>query len=309
MKKRTEKKEVFLKHENKSEKKEEFLKNEDKSDIQELFNDLFVGELNKKVTNVSEEVSNNTDLLVEVKKKNAEANAMIEQYIKDIGAVINCLGSVDDWGDGNLIGFLNKLGNAIQSCKKTIQANATNLGDWPEGENVYFALENIDKEIADLNTLIVSLEEKTIKNGFEKLTDKVECMNTIRISIQEICEKVDFVKKTFEENGKIEHLNDTQKTIIDKVEYCKLQTEDIHSILNRICSAEKETSVMVMDKFATLEKNVNELLVKQNILSEDIMKHLNGYINTGRKWRIGIVCGVTFSVLLNIAMMVIMLIK
>ena len=285
------------------------LKQETKDDIQELFNELFVGELSEKIADVSEQTTGNLDTLESIKKQTVQNSNVICDKIDELQKALCCLGTVDDWGEDNLTKFLNQLAELISDCKEKEKKQLNILGTEWEKTNVYDSLKGIEAQILETINIVKQTEQQTIKPEFEKLFNEIkQIANIIRI-LEKVEENFDFVKREFEEEGAIWELNKKQEEIVGDIVTYKITIEEIKNKLN-LLSDLIERSFSLISEIQEIYKSGTSTMcetIKQN--RDNFNKKFENYEIQGKRRYVCMTCGVGFLAFMNIVMFIMLLMK
>lgn len=211
------------------------LKQETKSDIQELFDELFVGELNKKILNISDSTGDNVRKLKEIEKKLEKNNRCIEDRIDSLVKELKCIGTVDDWDGYTLISFLNQLSTNVNEC-----------------------FVNYEKLIQDFN-------ENFLKNEFSIITKKLNRFEDVTNALEKVNEDLQIVKSEFEEDGFIKKINDLQQPILDKMVLGEENMDSINEKLDLTILSIDKTSNLLYEELTFIK---SDLVTMNNAFSK-----------------------------------------
>lgn len=225
------------------------LKQETKSDIQELFDELFVGKLNEKISNISELTDDNVDELKEIKNTLKRNNSCIAggiDYLEELKATI---GTVDDWNGDTLISFLNQLSDNLNKCKCML-----------DKQKEYIS--NYRKNIQDF-------KENFLKNEFDMITKKLNCFEDVINTLEKMKEDLQIVKSEFKEDGFIKKINDLQQPILDKM---VLSEENMDSII-------KKLDLIIL----SIDKTSNLLYEELTFIKSDLATMNNSFLKNNKR--------------------------
>jgi methyl-accepting chemotaxis protein len=247
---------------------------ESKSEIQELFYELFVGEMDSKLAEIS---SRSTELSEEVEnyvRKCNNAALEINDALETIKDTVACLGEKDDWGDDNFISSLNMILREITKSKKSLD-------------------NNLDQIKSDCNDISKSIERQgnALEERYGKICDKIE---NIHDNTETIYDNIEAITPSFGENGIlnviVNNQNNNQKEL-------RIQEVDITKGLEEI----KEKNGSVLDIENSIKETVCEENTKLDLVNKECKKISERYF-----WILGV--GIGISLVLNIVITIIMIV-
>ena len=148
-------------------------KQETKRELQELFDELFVGELNEKIANVSNQTTGSIDVLESIKKQTLQNSIVICDRIDSLKDSLQYVGTADEWGEETLVSFLNQLSQLLVECKSEVEKQHNFFGFKCEEVTLAESIENINHQLEETHQLIKDVENDTIKNGFDRLSNGI----------------------------------------------------------------------------------------------------------------------------------------
>lgn len=261
-------------------KEKAILQQESKNDIQELFNELFVNNLRKKIDDASESIIDNAE---EVKKEiKKEVEKQIDCCSGDIEELKNALECITaDWGDNTLVETINLMSEANKNSEKNI--------------------------ICEIKKFIREVENETIKNGFDKIYNEVKYIQAINDSINVISDQEKFLTAAFEDNGLITQLCNEQKKSSQTLVTYKKQIDDLDQQLDFVNTSIKQMSNEVAENF---EIQKDEILTLNKTLQMDYKTQLEkaeDFVIQNTKRFMYVVAGMGFLAIMNIVMFVMLL--
>lgn len=282
------------------------LKQETKSEIQELFDELFVSELNKKITDVSTQTTGSIDALDAIKKQANANSVVICDKIDALKEALQCVGTVDDWGEETLVSFLNQLAQLLVECKREVDKHTDFFGDREEDVPLFELMKNLKAQMEKLHMFIQGLENQIISVEFDKVFKEFKRIDSIVNSLQSIDESLKVVKAAFNEDGLMSELSTTQKTISDDL--------SAHREIIDIKLDSMETSVDLLSSILSdnVESRNTDLLALNNALSmnnEVILEKIDSILLKGKQRFTYVTVGMGILVLSNIVMFVMLLMK
>jgi len=281
------------------------LKQESKNDIQELFNELFVGELNKKIADMSQSTSGSINKLEIIEKQNKQYYTVICDVLEALQADFRCLGNTEAWGDNSLITSLNQIAALIDNCKEEEEKLIGFIGTKWEGKSVYDSLDYIEKHVLEIAGLVKRIEQQNMKSEFDKLYEKIKQNDDIVLKLEKLQGAFETVKKEFESEGMVSELYKKADIIIS----VKIIIEEISNKLGVLGESYKELITQISEN-ETMRKNAVQMLdekISQNWLV--VEEKIDSCLTKNRRNFIYVVSGLATQMLFNILMIILLLIK
>ena len=164
-------------------------------------------------------------------------------------------------------------------------------------------------EINNLQLLIQSHEEKFFKNEFGMITQKLNCVEDIINTLEQVKGDLKFVKSEFEEDGFTKKVINLRQPILDKI---TLNEESIDEICNKFdltnSFIEKESGILTEE--AAFIKS--DLKILNNVLSvnnDTMLKKMEDIVRTGKQRFMFASIGMGALIISNIVMLIMLMIK
>lgn len=277
------------------------ISNESKSEIKELFDELFVGDINSNLTQMSSKSEEAKSQIEDVVKQVKKNQIILEDWLGKIEEYVSLLGSKDDWNEITLDGFLNMLAQQIAQAKDEIINNVSYLNDITA---IASKVISIEQKIEQIQKDTEDISQKDYSSEFKQLYDELKQIDGIigKLSILET--GIDAIKDKFASNGVISDIKNSLEGLCTS--YADGQTETIKKYA--------EISVLLSDleqKVVVLETGVSENGLKVDQCNTEVKKYfeeysqnLSIYQNNSKKQINMLAIGIGVSVFLNIILLV-----
>jgi len=277
------------------------ISNESKSEIKELFDELFVGDINSNLTQMSSKSEEAKSQIEDVVKQVKKNQIILEDWLGKIEEYVSLLGAKDDWNEITLDGFLNMLAQQIAQAKDEIINNVSYLNDITA---IASKVISIEQKIEQIQKDTEDISQKDYSSEFKQLYDELKQIDGIigKLSILET--GIDAIKDKFASNGVISDIKNSLEGL--RSSYADGQTETINKFA--------EISVLLSDleqKVVVLETGVSENGLKVDQCNTEIKEYfeeysqnLSMYQNISKKQINMLAIGIGVSILLNIILLV-----
>lgn len=174
------------------------LKGEDKTEIQELFDDLFVDQINQKFDNFSCQTNEGVDEIKKDIKEQKKQYVVIRDEIQKVNEILQCVGTEYDWEGGNLVDFLNEIAKLCGECKNEVKKHTNFFGNKVEDISLFESLENIEVQLVKIYRHIEDVVNRTEKS--DRILKEFKNIDIIVNSLQSIEDELKILGSVFDKH-------------------------------------------------------------------------------------------------------------
>lgn len=282
---------------------------EAKSEMQELLNELFVDNLNSKITKINSQSNENYAEISNIRKISKNNFSIITDKLDSLQESIICLGDKDEWGDETIVSFLNVLAKIINDCKTVLDDRTECLNsEWKDGP-LELQLSKLECQGANILNKIDSIHRDNIGVRIDRLYNEIKQIDGIIGKLSILENGIDSVLSNFSGNGTIGSIISVQNRINTDLHEISEKLEIIKSDSKNSFDSLIEKIIDSNNKFASFDKDLNE--IRQNIVEssetiekiiEDSEKRIEGRVMV-------LISGIGVSLLLNIILITMMIMK
>lgn len=236
---------------------------EAKLEIQELFDELFVGNLNSEIIKATSKSTETSEEISNLKKLSKDYFSVLSDQMESIEESLVCLGDKDAWGNDTIITFLNVLAKKISECKSIVEERTKCLSS--EWKDVLLEEYLVRSEIQnnDILNTIKGIHEENIGNKVEKLYNEIKQIDGIMGKLSIIETTIDSILSNFGHEGTIENITSVQNDI-------KSEISEISASLKCVLDDLAKSQTIITGKLETSENKVIQVVQSLDGINQKI---------------------------------------